>query len=258
MTRYVLICAVALLASGLTFFSGFGLGTLLLPAFAVFFPVDVAIALTAVVHFLNGVFKLLLVGRHAKLGIALRFGAPAVLSALAGARVLAWFSDLPPIGTYQLGGHSFAVMPVKLVVAVLMVAFAVAELSPRFKKVAVPARYLPIGGLVTGFFGGLSGHQGAFRSAFLIRAGLGKQSFVATGVAISAAIDVSRLSAYASRLTAANLAQHRPLLAAATTAAFAGAFLGNRLLEKITLRTIETAVAIMLGLIAIGLGSGLL
>ena len=31
---YLVICSVALLASGLTFFSGFGLGTLLLPAFA--------------------------------------------------------------------------------------------------------------------------------------------------------------------------------------------------------------------------------
>jgi hypothetical protein len=45
---YVVVCAVALLASGLTFFSGFGLGTLLLPAFALFFAVEQAVALTAV------------------------------------------------------------------------------------------------------------------------------------------------------------------------------------------------------------------
>ena len=36
MLLYVLICAVALIASGLTFFSGFGLGTLLLPAFVAY------------------------------------------------------------------------------------------------------------------------------------------------------------------------------------------------------------------------------
>lgn len=258
MAQYVLICAVALLASGLTFFSGFGLGTLLLPAFAVFFPVDVAIALTAIVHFLNGVFKLLLVGRHANLRIAVRFGGPAVLSALGGALVLAWLSDLPPIGRYELGGRLFAVMPIKLLVAILMVAFALAELSPRFKKLSIPPRYMPLGGLVTGFFGGLSGHQGAFRSAFLIRAGLDKQSFVATGTAISAAIDVSRISAYARHLTSGDIAPHRSLLIAATAAAFVGAFLGNRLLQKITLRTIEVAVAIMLVVIAVGLGSGVI
>ncbi|MCR4297043.1 MAG: sulfite exporter TauE/SafE family protein, partial [Elusimicrobia bacterium] len=52
---YLIICAVALIASGLTFFSGFGLGTLLLPAFSLFFPIREAVALTAVVHALNNV-----------------------------------------------------------------------------------------------------------------------------------------------------------------------------------------------------------
>jgi hypothetical protein len=55
---YVVVMAVAFIASGLTFFSRFGLGTLLLPAFAIFFPAEHAVALTAVVHFLNGLFEL--------------------------------------------------------------------------------------------------------------------------------------------------------------------------------------------------------
>ncbi|HVJ89789.1 MAG TPA: hypothetical protein VM580_08275 [Labilithrix sp.] len=68
--QYVIICTVALIASGLTFFSGFGLGTLLLPAFSIFFELEIAVALTASVHFLDGIFKLALVGRHANLGVA--------------------------------------------------------------------------------------------------------------------------------------------------------------------------------------------
>ena len=43
MLSYLVICIVAFMASGLTFFSGFGLGTLLLPAFALFFPLEQAI-----------------------------------------------------------------------------------------------------------------------------------------------------------------------------------------------------------------------
>ena len=43
----ILIPLVALLASVLTFFSGFGLGTLLLPAFAAFFPTSLAVAAIA-------------------------------------------------------------------------------------------------------------------------------------------------------------------------------------------------------------------
>lgn len=61
---FVVIPIVALLASLLTFFSGFGLGTILLPAFAIFFPVNIAVALTAIVHLLNTIFKFGLVGRN--------------------------------------------------------------------------------------------------------------------------------------------------------------------------------------------------
>jgi len=44
----VLIGLAALLTSGLTLFSGFGLGTILMPVFALFFPLPLAIAATAV------------------------------------------------------------------------------------------------------------------------------------------------------------------------------------------------------------------
>ena len=90
----LVVCTVALLASGLTFFSGFGLGTLLLPVFAFFFPLEEAIALTAVVHFLNGLFKLALVGRHVDRGVILRFGLPAIAAAFVGARALHALSGL--------------------------------------------------------------------------------------------------------------------------------------------------------------------
>ena len=72
----VLICLVAFLASGLSFFSGFGLGTLLLPAFALFYSAEQAVALTAVVHFLNGIFKLVLVGRYVNWQVLLRLAYP--------------------------------------------------------------------------------------------------------------------------------------------------------------------------------------
>jgi hypothetical protein len=65
-----------------------------------------------------------------------------------------------------------------LLVGLLIVFFAVQELRGG-KKQAIPAAWLPLGGVVSGFFGGLSGNQGAFRSAFLLGAGLGKDAFIA-------------------------------------------------------------------------------
>jgi len=256
--HYLIICLCAFLASGLTLFSGFGLGTLLLPVMAVFFPIDAAIALTAVVHCLNNLFKFALLGRHADQATVLRFGLPAILAALLGARLLLWLSHLQPLLAYQFLGLHLQVMPVKLVVACLMVLFALFELLPRLAEISVEKKYLPLGGLLSGFFGGLSGHQGALRSVFLLKIGLSKETFIATGVVISLLVDIPRIAVYSANLPILKDGGHLPLLAAAILAAFSGAFLGNRLLRKVTLRGIQILVALMLLGISVGLGMGLI
>ncbi|MBM4288173.1 MAG: sulfite exporter TauE/SafE family protein [Deltaproteobacteria bacterium] len=255
--NYLVICLVAFLASGLTLFSGFGLGTLLLPAMAIFFPIDTAIALTAIVHLLNNLFKFALLGRHADRATVLRFGLPAILAALLGARMLLWLSHLQPLLTYQLFGLQFQIMPVKLVVAGLMVFFALFELLPRLAEISVEKKYLPLGGLLSGFFGGLSGHQGALRSIFLLKAGLSKESFIATGVVITLLVDIPRIIVYSASFSLLQ-GDGVSMLAAAVLSAFSGAFLGNRLLNKVTLRGIQLLVAGMLLGIAVGLALGLI
>jgi uncharacterized membrane protein YfcA len=105
---YLVISATAFLASGVTLFSGFGLGTVLMPALALFFPIPVAIAATAVVHLANNLFKLARVGRHADLRIVLRFGAPAAVAAIVGAGLLTLFADIPVLATYRLGERTRA------------------------------------------------------------------------------------------------------------------------------------------------------
>jgi uncharacterized protein len=256
--QFLIIPVAALLVSGLTLFSGFGLGTLLMPLFAVFFPVEVAIALTAIVHGLNNLFKLVLLGSHIDRRVVLRFGLPAIAAAFAGAGVLTWLSGMPPLFDYTLGGRRLAVEPIKLVVAVLMALFGLFEVVPRLQRVTFGPRHLPVGGLLSGFFGGLSGHQGALRSAFLVRAGLTKEAFIASGVAIACLIDAARLSVYSVYLAEAGLAQNWPLLALSTAAAFAGAFAGSRLIRKVTLPFIQLLVSVMLFAVAVALGAGLI
>ncbi|HEU4368046.1 MAG TPA: sulfite exporter TauE/SafE family protein [Methylomirabilota bacterium] len=255
---YLVVFAVAFVASGLTFFSGFGLGTLLLPAFALFFPVERAVALTAVVHFLNGLFKLALVARHADLPIVLRFGVPALLASLAGAWLLLWLSGIGPLVEYPLLGRTVRLTPVKLVVGLLLLAFGVAELAPRACDVSFGPRYLPLGGALSGFFGGLSGMQGALRSAFLSRADLPKEAFVATGVVVACLIDVSRLGVYARSLARESAHIDYWLLAGAVLSAFVGSVLGNRFLSAVTMRGVRRIVAGMLLLVALGLATGAL
>ncbi|MGY6521934.1 MAG: TSUP family transporter [Mongoliitalea sp.] len=254
----IIIACVAFLVSILTFFSGFGLGTILTPVFMVFFPVDLAIALTGVVHFFNNIFKLLLVGKNADKAVLIRFGIPAVIAAFVGSWVLLNITDLDPLFSYELLGKTFVVEPVKFIVSILLIIFASMDLIPYFQQLQFGKEKLPLGGALSGFFGGLSGNQGALRAAFLIKAGLSKEAFIGTAVVVSTFVDLTRLSVYATRFVSTDLSENLTLVLTATLSAIAGAYLGNKLLKKVTLKFLQTTVAILLILISIGLGMGLI
>jgi len=254
----IIISLCAFLVAILTFFSGFGLGTILTPVFMVFFPVDLAIALTGIVHFFNNIFKLLLVGKHANKEVLLRFGIPAIIGAFIGAWLLLNISDLKPLFIYEAFGKIIEVYPVKFIISVLLIIFASLDLIPYFGKLQFGKDKLPIGGALSGFFGGLSGNQGALRSAFLIKAGLSKEAFVATAVVVSTFADFTRLSVYATRFTQSGLVDNLPLVISATLAGIAGAYIGNKLLKKITLKFLQVTIAIMLIIVSLALGAGLI
>ncbi len=253
-----IISLAAFFTAILTFFSGFGLGTILTPVFAIFFPVEIAIALTGVVHFANNLFKITLVGKNTDRAVLLRFGIPAILASFAGAWLLLRITDMPSLFNYHIWGKEYEVMPVKLVIAVLLVIFSVLEIAPSMQRVQFKRNKLALGGVLSGFFGGLTGIQGAIRSAFLIKSGLSKEAYIATGVVIASLVDFTRLSVYASRFKVANLHEHWILILSAVSAAILGAFIGNKLLKKVTLRFVQVLVAILLFLIAIVLGAGII
>lgn len=253
----IIVCLTAFIASILTFFSGFGLGTMLTPVFMIFFPAEAAIALTGVVHFLNNIFKLFLTGRHANREVLLKFGIPAVIAAFAGSFLLLQISGSQPLFSYEAFGKTVDVYSVKFIVAILLICFALMELLPFFKSLAFGRDKLMIGGVLSGFFGGLSGNQGALRSAFLVKAGLSKEAFVGTAVVVSTFIDLTRLSVYASGFSTSGLFENKTIVIAATLSAFTGAWIGNRLLKKVTISIIQNIVAVMLLLLSLALGMGL-
>jgi hypothetical protein len=256
--EYLIVGCASVLTSTLTLYSGFGLGILLLPVFALFFPVEVAIGMTAVVHFLNNILKFSVLGKYADKRVVLKFGLPAVGSAFLGAFVLLWFSNLQPLLHYQLGESEFLIQPVKLIIGILILLFALFELVPGLSSISFGEKYLPLGGMLSGFFGGLSGHQGALRSAFLLRCGLSKESFIATGVILACLVDISRLIVYSSRFAGAFQRGNLFLLIIAVLSAFSGVFVGKRFLKKVTMRGIQLLVSIMLIFIALGLVSGVI
>lgn len=253
---FFVISVTAFLAAMLTFFSGFGLGTLLSPVFMLFFSAEEAIALTGVVHFFNNIFKLGLVGRDADRNILKQFGIPAIIFSFIGSYLLVYIADLKPLFEYSLYNKTYFVYPVKFIVAILLIIFALIDLFPFLNKIQFGKEKLALGGALSGFFGGLSGNQGALRSAFLVKAGLRKEAFVATGVVVSTCIDFTRLGVYATRFSVSGLSAQWLLVLFATVSAILGAYLGNKLLKKVTFAFVQIFVAVFLFIMALALGAG--
>jgi uncharacterized membrane protein YfcA len=252
------ICLTTFIVSGLTLFSGFGLGTILMPVVAIFLPVPIAIAITAVVHFMNKIFKLLLLWRHVDMRVLVVFGIPALLAAIPGALLLDYISELNPLATYMLLGNEHSIAPVKLVAGLLLIFFAVAEQVPFLRNNTLRRFGLPVGGLLSGFFGGLTGQQGAFRSAFLVQDNLSEKAFIATNAAIAALVDAVRLVVYGTTFNFILFEVHTPLVLSAIVSSFFGVFLGAMFLEKITIRFIQQLVAVMMYAFGILLCVGLI
>jgi len=261
MTAHVVIFFAALVTSGVTLYSGFGLGTLLLPVYALFFPPEAAVAATALVHGANNVFKLLAVGRHADRGLVLRFGLPAVVAAFVGALALGYVARFGALATYSLGGREAVVTPVKLAMAGLMIVFALLELLPGLKGLRFDHKYLFVGGLLSGFFGGFSGHQGALRSAFLTKVGVSAQAFVGTNAVIGFLVDMTRIAAYAAVFSAGGvvLGEGRTgLVLTGIGAAVLGVILARRYLHKATMGAVQALTGVFLLGTALALGLGLI
>ncbi|CRX37510.1 sulfite exporter TauE/SafE family protein [Estrella lausannensis] len=259
--EYLAICLTSLLAAVITLFSGFGLGTVLMPVFALFFPLQAAIAATAVVHLANNVFKAFIVGRLANWKIVCLFGLPAAFASAIGAYLLGSLADAPPLYSYFIDTKEFTITLLGVTVGSIIVFSSLFEIVPQFARLTLPAGSIPLGGFVSGFFGGLSGNQGAFRTAVLIKAGLTKEQFIGTGVISTILVDTVCVAVYGWSLFSEKFSLTEGLegiIAAASLTAFLGSYIGSLLIEKITMTILRILVGIMLLLMGAAIALGLI
>lgn len=249
---------LALSGAFLSFFSGFGLGTLLLPGFLLFFEPPLAIASTAIVHMANNVFKLFLVGKFANWEIVKRFGFTSVVGALAGATILSFITQPVIVATYTLGSHLFSITLLNMIVGFAILSFAILELSLEHHPFQWKKSSLIWGGLISGFFGGLTGHQGALRSAFLMKAGLSKEAFMGSRVVLAILVDTTRILTYFSVISAVGKGVLDLKLVLACLAAFLGAYFGNKLMKKKELAWVNRFIRVSLVVFGLLLMFGLI
>lgn len=249
----LVLLAVAMGASFLTFFSGFGLGTILLPVFSIFYSIELAMIMTAIVHFANNLFKTGLTFRHIDKPVLFRFGTTSILGAIAGAWVFSQMGN-DSLNYFRIGQVSFTMNWTGIVIGSFLLIFSFIELLPARKNLQFKPEYLSAGGFVSGFFGGLSGHQGALRTAFLSRSNLSKESFIATGIIIACLVDIIRIPVYAQDLRTSWDWENTQVISAVAVGiigAVLGAITGNRFLKKSSYTFVRSVVGVFLLLMGV-------
>ena len=218
-----------------------------------YYPPELAIALTGFVHFVNSALKSAL-NRSVNWKIVLVFGLPSLLAAVIGSVFLTMLSNKTLI-LFDLT-ETLLTRPVsllKFIIGFFMMSFSILELTLKGKTSALP---LWLGGALSGFMGGLSGHQGALRSVFLMNRVGEVSAFVSTAAFIGLMTDVSRNSIYLVTLNWGTV--DIPQLVLTVIAAAAGVLIGTRLLKKITFGFIQTMVSIGLFLLGSATVTGLI
>lgn len=175
-----------------------------------------------------------------------------------GAQLLIYLGHFESFFSYSLSKKEFQINLLNIIIGVLLIFFALVELIPSWSKIHFSKNKLILGGILSGFFGGLSGHQGALRSAFLVNLGLSKESFIATGVLIACFIDIARLGVYFSNFPSSEISANFNILIAAICSAFAGALVGNTLLKKVTLDQLKLIVGGLLLILGIAIIMGII
>lgn len=176
----LLSMVVTLLAAALTVPAGFGLATMLTPVVLFWLPPHEAIAVVAIIHGAHNAWKLKLLRNSVDLSAVKRYGWALIVGAILGAML-----------------HSYIPSnPLLLVVGFALIILPILSATERWTNIRLPDSEDRIGGFGSGFFGGLTGHQGALRAMFLQKRLPDKAAYAATASVLALAVDLTRIPIY--------------------------------------------------------------
>lgn len=224
--EYFSVLIVSVLAGAVASISGFGIGSLLTPLFALSMDLQLAVAAVSIPHLLATGLRFFLIHKHLNREIFIRFGIWSAAGGLAGSLLGLILKDRILIVIFSL----------LLIFAGTTGAFGFAE------KMRIPRPLAWLAGLSSGMFGGLVGNQGGIRSAALIGFALKKAEFVATATGIALLVDAARMPVYfAGRHS--DLVGIWPAITWAVLGVLIGTLAGQPILEKIPERIFKRTVS---------------
>ncbi len=232
-----LLSLVAVCAALIAAIAGFGIGSLLTPALAVYVPAKLAVAAVSIPHFLATGYRLWLIRSHVDFQLLKSFGAMSAAGGLAGALATLWLSS----------------RALEVVLAALLLLVGFGGLAGRTKKLRFEGVWAWVAGAVSGFLGGLVGNQGGLRAGAMMGLGVSRDAFVATATATGIVVDAARMPVYLVSQWDELLALW-PAIAAMSAGVLAGTYWGVAVLKRIPERRFMQVVSVLL----IGLGAWLL
>jgi len=216
--------------------AGFGAATVLTPIAAQFMDIKTAVAVVACFHLFGNLSRLWFFGRAIRWRVAIQFGVVGVIASLLGAYVASWM----PASLVRIALGAF------LIGYVILEARQVTTM----RLAAAPAT-LAIGGGVSGFIAGIIGTGGAIRSMCLLAFQLPKEAYLGTSAILALAVDGTRLPVY---LTQGFIpASYGPVVGSLLVVAILGAWVGQRLVRRVSPVYFQRFVLVMLALMGIKL-----
>ncbi len=178
--QVLLITLLTTFASIMCSITGFGTTTISLPILLLFFPIHESLLFTAIIHWIENIWRLILFRKGFNLKIILQVGIPALLAAYLGAK-----------SSIEMPEHILA--KVLGTFLLLYSVFFILKSKYRLPKNIITAS---AAGISSGFFAGIIGLGGAIRSAFLNAFGLSSICYIFSTNAISLLIDTARVPVY--------------------------------------------------------------
>ncbi|MBA2258304.1 MAG: TSUP family transporter [Acidobacteria bacterium] len=216
--------------------SGFGIGSVLTPLLMLSMPTSHAVAVLAVPHAWATAIRLLHLRRDVHPQTFRQFGVASAVGGLAGATL-----------------QSLLASPVLTVVlASLLVIAGTAEVCRRRIPLPETRAWRLLGGILSGFFGGLVGNQGGIRAAALLGFHLNPRQIVATATASALLVDAARVPIYLFSFGSV-IANAVPRLIVISAGVTIGTLLGVPILGRIPESAYRRLVGALLLLLGIGL-----
>ena len=121
--------------------------------------------------------------------------------------------------------------PLLLLVGIALILLPLLSVTERWTNFRLPEAEDRIGGFGSGFFGGLTGHQGALRAMFLQKRLPDKAEYAATAAVLALVVDLTRIPVYVA-LGGWQILDAGALIVGLVFAAILGVQLGKKWLKK--------------------------